>query len=326
MRAISLDLQDLPADPPVPLMGTRLWLEGVSRFSGRLPLRFVGVEDEGKLCAWHPYLEITRGPWKRAISMHVDTASGPFWLYPEGMVFSERAHWQRQVRNELLNELSKRVTMASLYPLECDPRFLPHGWSTKIRATARLDLHHKPFPWPHQSVKKLHKAVNRGLHCVRTFSEQDVLYAYKTTVKRQGFLNAALAPADFIQRLLFYFEKGLLECCSIQDQNGKYVSFGFVIPDQVTETARLWFNLNTPEGLKLYASDYLFHSLAETFQDRFRWLDFCGTDLPNLVEFKEKWASETAYSFQLEYSRSEAHKVALALFSRVRRKLATLGR
>ena len=313
-----IDPSVLPA--AAPCYGSAPWLGAVEQ-SVPLPLRVLGVEDEGRLLAWLPYHEVKRGPWKRALPLFIDTTGGPYFDLPSGLAFAEAERLKREIQKQLLGSLVAHVDFATLCPLYSDPRALPSegDWRISVRATARLDLDLDPPPWSSQALRKLRKGANKGLKLEKRERFAHLEEAVENVRARHGIGHASLDGAGLCALHEALSAKGLLDSWCVLDGEGNEVAYGLVAPDYSTSTLRFWYNLNTQAGLKLYASDFLFHGLAEAYRGRFRWFDLCGTDDANLIEFKEKWASETLYSFALDYARKPWMRHALEVYSRLRR-------
>jgi hypothetical protein len=310
-----------PAEVPqvrnTPVYGTGPWLACVAEVSP-IPLRILALRDEGQIVAWHPFLEMKRGPLRRALPLWVQTTGGPYYAFPESVSFSERARWLRQVQAEMFQALASHAHFATLVPYESDPRNLAPHWKVSIRATARLDLNLLPAPLGEQALRKLRKAQNKGLTLARSQNSQSVSDAIEA-VQSRHHMHHALSSAKVNELRLRLEAQSLVETWVVSDVNGQEVAFGVVALDPGQDSALMWYPLSTNAALKLYAADFLFGKLAEVYRGRFRWLDLCGTDLTNLIEFKEKWASETVYSFAYEFVRNRALQVALRAFSALRR-------
>jgi hypothetical protein len=320
MQARFLALSEIPCHASIPLYGTRAWLEMVAACVP-YTLRVLGLEEAGTVVAWHPYLEVRRGPWKRALPLFIDTTGGPYYLPPDGLAFAEQSHWLRTAQCTLLAALAQNVDFATLCPLASDPRALPTtgDWKTRVRATARLDLNLEHPPWSAQALKKLRRARNKGLTFEPCPEPQRLQVAVENVTGRHGLGNATLSTDAFCALTTRLLRAGLLEGWCARTSDGLEVAYGLVTPGLSSDAVGYWYNLNTPEGLKLYASDFLFHSIAQAYRGRLRWFDLCGTDDANLIDFKEKWASETRYAFAYDYARRPWMRTALALFSRLRK-------
>jgi len=319
MKLIHADIGILDDSLRVPVYGTHAWLSAVAAVVP-YPLRVMALEDEGRIVAWHPFHEVKRGPWKRALPLFVDTTGGPYYLPPSGLPFAERSRWLREAQKLLFEGLSAEYEFATLCPLESDPRGLPVGdWRIRVRATARLDLDLEIPPWSSQAMNKWRRARNKGLVFSACPKPERLRQAVEFVTGRHALGGASLQCeilCALAERLL---GEGLLEGWSVCTADGLEVCYGLVALNLSQDAVGIWYNLSTPEGLKLYAMDFLFHGLAEAYRGRFRWLDLCGTDNANLIEFKEKWASETQYAFAYDYARKPWMRHALAAFSRLRR-------
>jgi len=320
MQTRYLDLSEIPKHPDVPVYGSARWLAAVAQ-TVPYPLRILGLEDEGRIVAWHPFHTVQRGPWTRALPLFVDTTGGPYYLPPENLPFAEKSRWLRDAQRTLLEALVQEVDFATLCPLESDPRALPTtgDWKITPRATARLDLTLENPPWSSQALRKLRKAGNKGLRLVLLESPARLSAAIQSVHERHGLGRSSLAAPVLASLRDALQSSSLLETWCVLDVQGTEVAYGVVALDPGTDSVRFWFNLNTPEGLKLYASDFLFHGIAQAYRGRFRWFDLCGTDNANLIEFKEKWASESRYAFAYDYARKPWMRLALAAFSKLRR-------
>jgi|GEM_PF-4873357 len=320
MKARYLDLQELPGADQVPLYGSRQWLECASSATP-FPLKVLGLEENGVLVSYLPYLESARGPWIRALPLYLDTTSGPYFLFPQGLAFAERSRWMRTVQESLFRELANHVHFATLFPLLSDPRALPGPtWETSIRSTARLDLTLDSPPWSSQALRKLHKAENKGLRLSHNENIDTLYEAIASVQTRHNLEQSTLsvkATSDLAQKLL---QHKLVDIWCVTTSENQQVAYGIIALDLYSDTVRFLYNVNTTLGLKLYASDFLFHGIAQAYRGKFHWFDLCGTDHTNLMDFKEKWASETQHSFRYDYTRSSLHQSALKLFSRLRRQ------
>lgn len=313
-----LGLEEIPESRDVPVYGSAVWLDAV-RTGVPYALKILGLEDSGRIVAWHPYFEVKRGPWRRALPMFVDTVGGPYYLPPVELVFAERSRWLREAQSALFAALAREVDFATLCPLDSDPRALPvvGDWKTIVRATARLDLNLENPPWSSQALRKLRKGGNKGLQIVRNQPMRHFSAAVEAVLARHPRAFLPGPQMEFLRSELQ--SRGVLDSWCVLGPDGAEVAYGLVALDAAQDAALFWANINTPEGLKLYASDFLFHGVAQAYRGRLRWFDLCGTDDANLIDFKEKWASETRYAFAYDYARRPWMRTALALFSRLRK-------
>jgi len=317
MRIEWITPADLPQLADTPLYGTRPWLECIAEVSP-LPLRILALVDEGKITAWHPFLESVRGPLRRALPLWVQTTSGPYYAMPAGLPFFEHSRWLRNMQSEMFAALASHVHFATLFPYESDPRNLAQGWSTSVRATARLDLQMVPFAFSKQAQGKLHRAENKDLSFVKNSSPQNIVQAIESVHAKHHIRN--FLSAENVNQLRLLFEKrNLVETWCVLDAGGQEVAYGAIALDKTCDSVRLWHNLHSEAAYKLYAADFMIGKIAEAYRGTFRWFDLCGTDLPNLIEFKEKWATETQYSFAHEFVRNQPLNLALKAFATIRK-------
>lgn len=314
-----LQVDEIPDRSVAPVYGSREWLQCFSR-TVPMELVVIGAELDSQIVGWLPVLRVRRWRWTRALPLYVDTTGGPYFNIPKDWNFTKQARLARLIQEKLLQFVATEFDFALLCPLISDPRALPSTgqWQTTVRSTARLDLDLENPPWGDRARRSLRKAQNKKLMLKPCQNSVGLEQAVSFVQERHQLGKSVLAPSVWIEWWKALQEQHLVETWAVTNEQGDELAYGVVALDEANQTVRFWYNLNTPQAHKLYASDFLFYALTQVYKGRYRWFDFCGTDTANLLEFKEKWASENVFTFAYDLARHSWMRHALRWFSRFR--------
>lgn len=298
------------------------WLAAAAAAQGGRPV-FLGVMKDGVLSAGVPFLEIVKGPLKKATIPILTPFGGMLFSPDPGKRRSEAEYFNMECAGLLIEELERRYSYSFLVhsPSFDDMRpFTWRRWSEKVRYTYIIDISDTDAVW--DMMERRVRTVIRNAESSLTLGgaiELDmftVLYERIFGDRQKSLpVNSAVAGAMAGHVL----KTGLGEMRTVTDSRGTILSAMILVPDAISNRVYAWISGSIPGENSSGAFSLLFWDAIRRYSGTYRHLDMVGANMESIAFFKKGFGGTLTPYYVTEHFSSLFARIAFGLYGRARK-------
>lgn len=304
------------------VFSTSVWMEAAAGAQGCTP-RYYGAFENGRLMAGVSFLEMKRGPFRKATIAPLAPYCGFLFAPFSGMRPSEE-----ESRNSALAEILIRNLIAGYHhillvqePRYLDMRdFLQKGFACRVRYTYILDI---------TDIDRLKERMEPRVRSVIRKAEGSLTVSdaigldefgrlYERVYRDRG--NPPPVPREYVERLTgSLISSGIAEIRAVRDHAGELIAAHAVVFDH--DTVYGLTNGAIPERSSSGAFSLLLWDTALRNRATHKRYDLTGANLPSIAFFKKGFGGALAPFFSTERYSSPLVRTAFSIYTRMHKVL-----
>jgi hypothetical protein len=309
--------------PQGSVFSSSAWMRAAAAAQGGRPV-LLGVLENGKPVAGTAFVEVVRGPLRKATSPVLTPYGGMMYGPYTGKRPSEAESFHHACAEVLIDHLRKRYSSIFLVhdPNFTDVRpFVWKGFCTSVRYTYIMDLSDLDHLW--DLVERRVRTVIRngesvlaldGPLGIKEFGE-----LYERTYRDRG--NTPPIARSIVERMIEpLLAEGIAEMRTVRDVEGSPIAAMVFAFDRRTVYALVSGTIpaRNPSG----ASSLLFWDAAKRHAGTRAQLDLVGANIPSIAFFKKGFGGALAPYYCTERYSSPAVRAAFSLYHRMHKVLS----
>ncbi|MDP2982842.1 MAG: GNAT family N-acetyltransferase [Candidatus Latescibacter sp.] len=301
------------SSPQGTVFSTSGWMQAAARTQGGKPV-FLGVFENGKPAAGVSFVELARGPFKKATTPVLTPYGGILYRPFPGMRESEAESFNHSCAEMIIEYLQKRYDQVFLVNSPGFGDVRPFSWNRfacTVQYTYILDIESPDKLWERleRRVRTVIRNAEASLFLEGPVSAEQFGDLYEHTYKDRG--NKPPVNRSMVVKMVeAVMSGGMGEMRTVRDGDGKIVAAMIF-----TEDARrvyAWVSGVIPALNHTGASSLLFWDAARSHSGENTCLDLVGANLRTISFFKKGFGGAlTPYYTAERYSSRVTH----ALFS-----------
>ncbi|MHB9029685.1 MAG: GNAT family N-acetyltransferase [Candidatus Latescibacterota bacterium] len=306
------------ASPQGSVFSTTAWLESAAGAQGGVPA-FLGVFGDGQLLAGAAFIEVKRGPVRKASAPVLAPYCGFLYAPFSGTKPSEEQSRNSACAAALIDYLLPRYGHVFLVqdPRVTDVReFLWRGFSCPVRYTYLLDITDPDRLWEgmERRVRTVIRNAGTSLAPGGALEIREFGRLYERTYRDRG--NPPPIPRALVENLVErLIREGVAEMRSVRDEQGAPVASMVFAFDRRSVYALVSGTIpsRNPSG----ASSLLFWDAVKRHAGLRGQLDLVGANIRSIAFFKKGFGGTLTPYYATERYASPVIRAALNLFTRM---------
>jgi len=308
------------ASPEGTVFSRPFWIRAAAEAQGGVP-RFSGVFEEGRLAAGMSFVELERGPFKKA-STPAATPYGGMLYRPNTQKRQSKAEsYNIEFADALIAYLEKRYSHVFLVhaPGFLDLRpFTWAGWSSSVHYTYVLDL---------QDIDRLWDHIERRVWTVIRNAEASLERGGPVDTARFGELYEHIyrdrgmeppTPTGLVTSLLDeIMQSGRAEMCSVREPGGDVISVMVFVFG--AKTVYAWTSGSLPGENASGATSLLLWDAARRYAGSFSSLDLVGANIRSIAYFKKGFGGTLQPYYTSERYSSHMSEAAMKTYTKMKK-------
>lgn len=292
-----------------------VWMDAAAGAQGGVP-RIIGVFENGRLMAGVSFLEVARGPFRKATSPVLTPYCGFVYAPFQGKRVSEAESFNNACSEVLIDHL--RTTYKHIFIVQSpdliDVRpFIWEGFSINVRYTYIMDVSDIDRLWDlmeHRVRKVIHNSGSLALDGPLSVPEFGELY--ERTYRDRG--NPAPIARNIVERMVErLMTEGIAEMRTARDDSGNPIAAMVFAFDRRAVYALV--NGTIPSLNSSGASSLLIWDAARRHAGIRARLDLVGANIPSIAFFKKGFGGVLAPYFSTEWYSSPMVRAACSLYT-----------
>lgn len=301
--------------PQGSIFSSSVWLKASSASYGGRPV-FLGVKEQGVLIAGVSYVEISRGPLKRATTPILTPYGG---LLYSGNPGSDNDSLKMICTESLIRRLQHKydhVFLVHAPGLEDIRPFIWQRWEEKVKYTYRLDLGDTDSIWNkfRKSTQKHLRRAEESLKIEDTSDIDRIGLLYRKALSERGKTRTPETMSIKMVNLLI--ESGFA-CAAIAIDNGSDAALLVRVMDNNSVYA--WVGGTIPDKSHLYADSLLIWDIIKRYSGVVKRLDLMGANISSVAWFKKGFGGALTPYYVTECYASKTVRTAFNLYSGIRK-------
>jgi hypothetical protein len=301
--------------PQGTVFSSSAWLKASSSAYGGRPV-FFGAKEHGELVAGVTYVEITKGPFKRATTPILTPYGG---LLYSGNPDLNNDSLRMVCTESIIRRLQKKydhVFLVNAPGLDDIRSFLWQNWEEKVKYTYRLDLDGTESIW-NKFRKSTQKHLRRAEETLKVEDSADIGRIgelYRRALSERGKTGTPEAMSMKMVSLLI--ESGIA-IAAIAVENGADAALLVRVSD--SNSVYAWVGGTLPDKSHLYADSFLIWDIIKRYSGKIKRFDLMGANIPSVAWFKKGFGGVLTPYYVTECYSSKTVRTAFNLYSGIRK-------
>jgi len=306
------------ASPEGTLFSTSGWVCMAARAQGGVPV-MLGVFDDGRLVAGAAYVEVSRGPLRKASSPVLTPYCGFLFRPFHGKRRSEEESFRHAGAAPLVGYLSGRYGHVYLVhtPGVLDMRpFIWNGYTATVRYTYILDITDPDRLWDlmEHRVRTVIRNAGGSLTVETPFTTEVFGGLYEHVYLDRGN-EPPVRRGTVVRMVKDVLDAGAGELRVVKDADGAPLCAGVFVRD--ARMVYAWVSGAIPSKNSSGAMTLLFWDTVCRYRGSHAALDMAGANLPSVAFFKKGFGGSLVHYFVTERYASFLTRTVFSLLPRV---------
>ncbi len=296
------------------------WLNAGAAAQGGNPV-ILGVWEENELIAGVSFVEIIRGPLKKATTPVLTPYGGFVYNSDPGKPHSDYESLHLLCAEKLTGSLRKKYHHVFLVhsPGFFDIRpFSWQGWNERVRYTYLLDLTDKDKLMSNirERVKRKIRKAEKSIILGGTINAVQVGEMYAKIFRNRDRVPP-LSPKIITSMVGSLAKSGLVEINTAQETGGEIVALQVLVIGK--DTVYTWVYGTIPEKNYTGADSLLIWDAVKRYHKTHKILDLVGANIPSIAFFKKGFGGVLTPYYVTENYSSFSSRAAFQAYSKIRK-------
>lgn len=302
------------------VFSTSSWITAGASAQGGTPV-ILGVWDEDTLIAGAGFVELVRGPLKKATIPILTPHGGFIYTIDPATAQSDTESLQLLCAEKLISHLQRKYHHVFLVhaPGFSDIRpFNWQGWKSTVQYTYILDITDTEKLWAsfkERARRKIRKA-SETLKPGGALTPEQVGALYEKVFRTRDRIPPV--PRSMVTAMMRnLMNSGLVEINTAMDSDGAIVALQVLVIDK--HTVYTWVYGTLPEKNHTEADSLLIWNAVKRYSKTHKTLDMMGANIPSVAFFKKGFGGVLTPYYVTEYYSSFLARTAFHTYSVIRR-------
>jgi len=320
IKDVSLWDRFVSNSPQGTVFSTSKWLTAGASTQGGKPV-MLGVWDENNFIVGVSFVEITRGPLKKANSPVLTPYGGFIYNIDPDKSGSNTESLQLLCAEKLINHIQKKYHYVSFVhsPGFVDIRpFSWQNWKESVRYTYLLDITDTDKLWGRfrdRARKKIRRAENSLV--IGDFIDTEEIGRMYESIFRARKTDPPLSREIVTSMVSNLRESGLVKITTAIESNGETIAVLALVLGK--DTVYTWVGATYPEKNYTGADSLLIWNAIKSNSDTHKNLDMMGANIPSIAFFKKGFGGTLVPYYVTERYSSLMSRTAFHAYSKMKR-------
>ena len=301
------------------VMSTSAWLQAGADAQGGNAVK-VGVWDGENLIAGVSYVEVFKGPFKKATTPVLTPYGGFIYNIDSDITGSGQGSLHLLCAEKLVSFLEKNYHYIFLVhtPAFFDIRpFSWQNWNESVRYTYRMDITDTEALWNkfRKGLKSKIRQAEKSVEVGGSISAEQIGEIYSRLYRDRGKISP-VPDKLFTSMIKNLIKSGLVKVTSAREINGKIIASLVVTYDE--KTIYTWSYGTIPEKNYTGADSLLIWNAIQLYSKTHQKLDMVGANIPSIAFFKKGFGGLLTPYYVTEHYSSPITRTAFYAYAKMR--------